>query len=90
MFVVAFVVFIDVWQQVLIPILNMRKEAGLINLFPQYITGEVSNDTTAQRIQKYVFSQVVRFSSVSKASARFVSFIWIFLIFLYAGFVWTV
>ena len=47
MFLLAFIFFIDVWQQVLIPILNMRKEAGLINLFPQYITGEVSNDTAA-------------------------------------------
>lgn len=32
----------DVWQQILVPILRMRKEAGLVNLFPQYITGEVS------------------------------------------------
>ena len=32
----------DAWQQILIPILKMRKEAGLVNLFPQYITGEVS------------------------------------------------
>ena len=32
----------DVWQQILVPILKMRKEAGLVNLFPQYITGEVS------------------------------------------------
>lgn len=30
----------DVWQQILVPILKMRKEAGLVNLFPQYITGE--------------------------------------------------
>lgn len=30
----------DAWQQILIPILNKRKEAGLIKLFPQYITGE--------------------------------------------------
>lgn len=32
----------DVWQQILIPILKIRKEAGLVNLFPEYISGEVS------------------------------------------------
>ena len=37
-----FVFFADAWQQILVPILRMRKEAGLVNLFPQYITGEVS------------------------------------------------
>lgn len=36
----------DVWQQILVPILNKRKEAGLINLFAQYITGEVSKERT--------------------------------------------
>jgi len=39
---VFFVFFADAWQQILVPILRMRKEAGLVNLFPQYITGEVS------------------------------------------------
>jgi len=38
----VFVFSADVWQQILVPILRMRKEAGLVNLFPQYITGEVS------------------------------------------------
>ena len=31
----------DAWVQVLEPILKLRKEAGLVNLFPQFITGEV-------------------------------------------------
>lgn len=39
---VFFAFFADAWQQILVPILRMRKEAGLVNLFPQYITGEVS------------------------------------------------
>ena len=32
----------DAWIQVLQPILKLRKEAGLVNLFSQYITGEVN------------------------------------------------
>ena len=51
-YITFFVFPTDVWQQILGPILNKRKEAGLINLFPQYITGEVSKKRTVTKTKQ--------------------------------------
>lgn len=35
------VLFLDAWRHILVKMLELRKEAGLVKMFPQYVSGEV-------------------------------------------------
>lgn len=35
------VLFLDAWRHIVVKMLELRKEAGLVKMFPQYVSGEV-------------------------------------------------
>ena len=45
---------LDAWSVILNKMLGLRKEGDLVNLFPQYVSGEVSQETQESAVESNV------------------------------------